>query len=282
MSTWLAGYGDTHSGSTVAVYPHEGFTLDDGGRYEPSPLQHLLADWWDEAWVKARQMIGTDPWHLIGNGDHVDGDHHNTPQIISRLPSAQIKGCVRLLRSGPLKGSPKAVHIIRGTESHVGKSGSAEEAIAAVLAAGDDDFPGVPVIPDPDTGTKSTFWRRFEVEGNLIDCRHHGRMGQRAHTRASYASLYAHDIWEEHVLGGDKCPRICLRSHHHTYMDSGPHPAYPRVITLPCWQMPTAFTHRIAIEALPSIGIVLIRIDGEQIDVHPILFKAERPTAVVC
>lgn len=138
----------------------------------------------------------------------------------------------------------------------------------------------MPIFPDPETGTKSTFWRRLEINGKLIDCRHHGRMGQRAHTRASYASLYAHDIWEEHVLNGDRSPDLCVRAHNHKFMDSGPHPAYPRVVTLPCWQMMTAFTHRIAVESLPDIGIVLFEISN-RIDVHPILFKPERPKAVV-
>lgn len=280
MRVWLAAGGDIHSGSTVAVYPHEGFALDDGGKYEPSPVQHLLCDWWLQAWEKARAVIGSDPWHLVLNGDLVDGDHHNTPQIISRLPGAQIKGCIRLLRQGPLKGNPQSVHVIRGTESHVGKSGSAEEAIAAVLAAGDEDAPAVPVVADPETGTKSSFHRRFRVGGKLIDCRHHGRMGQRAHTRASYSSLYAQDIWQEHVFAKEDVPDLCIRSHHHKFVDSGPHQAYPRVVTLPAWQLATAFTHRIAIESLADIGIVLFEISESSIQVHPILFKPERPPVV--
>jgi len=277
---WIAAVSDIHSGSTVAVYPPEGVRLDDGGHYLPSPAQKVLGQFWQEAWDQAFEKIGSDPWHLALTGDLVDGDHHNTSQIISRTSTPQHKGCVKLLRDGPLKGSPESIHVIRGTESHVGKSGAAEEAIAAVVAAGDDDYPGVPVVGGPGSGTKRTFWRRFEVRGRLIDCRHHGRLGQRAHTRASFASLYAHDIWEEHVLGDDRVPDLCIRSHFHKFVDSGPHPKYPRVVGLPCWQLMTAYTHRIAIESLPDIGLVLFEIRDSGIEVHPILFPVERPKVV--
>jgi len=275
--TWIAACGDIHAGSTIGICPADGIPLDDGGRYTPSKFQLWLCDGWHRTWDEAAKMIGGDPWRLVINGDAMEGDHHGTPQIISKHPAAEFRGCLELLRSGPLKYQPDWVDFVRGTEAHVGKAGSREEALAAVLGNGTDEYPKHNVIKDPATNTWSTYWRRFRVHGHLVDVKHHGRMGQRAHTKESYSKLYAHDIWEEHVRDGDEPPALCIRGHYHTFMDSGQSRTYPRVVNHPCWQGMTSHTHRISIESLPDFGIVLFEVTDKRIDVHPILFKPSRP-----
>jgi hypothetical protein len=85
----------------------------------------------------------------------------------------------------------------------------------------------------------ASWWHlRMEVNGVLIDVAHHGRTGQREHTRASQAVLHAHDILLSHVKNGDRPPDLCIRGHYHKFNDS--HDACPvRVITTGAWQLQT-------------------------------------------
>jgi hypothetical protein len=198
------------------------------------------------------------------------------------LPSVEFQAAHRLLRTPLAIPGLKKVVMVRGTEAHVGKLGSQEEIMARVLEAGDEDLPPVPILRDPSPPENRSAYRfRLEVEGKLIDCSHHGRFGQRSHTRDSYLRLYAHDIWESCVRSGDRAPDLAIRSHHHQYGDSGfIHDLPTRVVATPAWQYPTAFIHRIGSETLPSVGLVAFDIRESRIDVHPILFKPERPQVV--
>lgn len=113
----------------------------------------------------------------------------------------------------------------------------------------------------------------MEIHNRLIVFDHHGRMGQRAHTRSSYVRLYAFDVWAERAMRGERPPDLAVRSHHHTYEDSGPtHPTrgVTRVVQMPAFQLATAFVRRIAAESLADIGLVaiVIRPNGE-LEVHP-------------
>lgn len=59
--------------------------------------------------------------------------------------------------------------------------------------------------------------------------------------------------------------RPSSRGHHRRFQDSGYiHDLATRVVTLPCWQLLSAFGHRIAIEDLGHIGIVVFIVcDGK-------------------
>jgi hypothetical protein len=153
----------------------------------------------------------------------------------------------------------------------VGQSASAEERIADGLWRDKR-----PVQRDPESKTASWWHLRMEIQGRLIDVTHHGRTGQREHTRAGNASLYAHDIMLAHAKQGDRWPDLCIRGHHHRFNDS--HDACPvRVITTGCWQMPTGYVKKIAADTLPDIGglIVVIR-DGEILEPKKVQFKVQR------
>jgi hypothetical protein len=157
----------------------------------------------------------------------------------------------------PLLLEPDRMFFVRGTEAHVGKSAAYEERIARGLQKD-----GRPVEGDPDTGTASWWHLRMDVNGLLLDVAHHGRTGMREHTRANAANLYAHDILLSHVKSGDPVPGLCIRGHFHKWMDS--HDAAPvRVIGLPCWQLKTAFAHRIAADSMADIGGLIVVVDED-------------------
>jgi len=287
----IAVCGDLHCGSTVGLCPPEGLELDDGGMYEPSDAQNWLWHCWESAWKTAKKVIGKKKFTLVINGDAIDGDHHRTAQIASPLTGLHVHCALESLRV-PLALKPKEVHVIRGTPSHVGRSGDAEEGIARALKG-----QLWPIIKDPDTGTMSSYRRRIDVEGVRLDVAHHGRMGQRAHTVRGYANLYGFDIWAERMLEAYQAmlvsedplkefnerrpPDIAVRSHNHRYMDSGyDHRGVTRVVSMPAWQFATEYVHRIAAESLADIGIVLLICDEGRIEVMPILFNAERSSVL--
>ena len=137
------------------------------------------------------------------------------------------------------------------------------------------------MVEDPDTGQVTSYWRRYEIGGLLIDQRHHGRMGQRAHTRGPYMRWYAQDIELEHRLDGERPPDIAVRAHNHIYGDSGRvHRWKTRVIAQGCWILSTEYSHRRSYESLPSIGMVAIVIRDGRDEVIPLLHQPSRPTVV--
>lgn len=280
----LAAFSDTHCGSTVGLIHPDGLHLDDGGSYTPSRAQKWLWGCWENGWRGVESVMereaklgnGT-PWlGMISNGDATDGDHHRTPQIFTNLEGYHIKAATEAMRV-PLKLKPEKLWVINGTEAHVGRSGGLEEGFAVAL-----DREGAPVVRFEDGEHKRWSHRelRAEFNGKFFDFRHHGRMGQRAHTRGSYARLYAHDIWAEYEMRGDRAPDVAVRSHNHTFEDSGPaHPTRPttRVVSLPCFQLATSYIYRIAAEGLCDVGlcVFVVRPDGETL-VHPFVTAPER------
>lgn len=283
MSTHIvAAVGDLHAGSTVALAPPEPIELDDGGHYLPNKAQKWLWRLWEEAWGpfygRMLDRYQPDSQTLVVNGDAVDGDHHRTPQIVSPLEGIHFRIAHDCLQRGPMRHGFDEVHMIRGTESHVGRAGGMEEGLARALAKQH----GYPIVEDPDTATASSYWRRIEIDGVRLDLRHHGRMGQRSHTKDSYIRWYAQDIWLAHIRDGAEPPDLAIRSHNHQYADSGRmHKVPTRVVALPSWQLLTSYTHRIAVEELGEIGIVVFVIrDGQLLEPEPCLFMPDRPTIV--
>jgi hypothetical protein len=291
MAHVVAVCGDLHCGSTVGLCPPEGLELDDGGIYNPSEAQEWLWQCWESAWKKAKSVIGRDKFTLVVNGDMIDGDHHRTAQIASPLTGIHARCAIESMRV-PLDLKPSAIHVVRGTPAHVGRSGEVEEGLARALKN-----QLYPVIKDPDTGTFSSYRRRIDVEGVRFDIAHHGRMGQRAHTRGSYSRLYSFDIWAEQALDLVKELRgasdlrevferkkpadIAVRSHNHKFQDSGyDHRGITRVLSIPAFQLATEYVHRIAAEALADIGIVLFICNKGEVEVQPILFSPGRATVI--
>lgn len=281
MSTIVLGvFSDTHCGSTVALCPREGVHLDDGGSYHPSPAQLWLCDHWDAGWAHVERILeretklGPTEFGFVSNGDATDGNHHKTTQILAGAEGAHIKAATECFRT-PLKLGPKWVWIVRGTEVHVGKSGGLEEGLAVAL-----DREGAPLVRDVNTNAWSWWYLPMELNGKLLDFTHHGRMGQRSHTRAGYARHFAHDLWAERVMRGEEPPHLAVRSHYHVYEDTGPsHPTrgVTRVVQMPAWQLHTAFTRKVVPESLSDIGLVaiVIRPDGELL-VEPYVISPSR------
>jgi hypothetical protein len=268
----IACVSDIHAGGSTAVCPPS-ISLDDGGSYAASKAQLWLWQCWQAYWAQVdatRKAIGADLYEIF-NGDAVDGSHHGTTQVLSNNPNAQAAVLDAVIRV-PLALNPEKIYVIRGTEAHVGQSASAEERIATGLRKDKR-----PIIGDPDTGTASWWHLRGEVLGHRIDVTHHGRTGQREHTRAGAAALHAHDILLSHVKNGDDYPNLCFRGHYHKFNDS--HDACPvRVVTSGAWQLGTSYVKKVAADSLADVGGLIITLrEGAPPHVEKVHFKASRP-----
>lgn len=227
---------------------------------------------WREYWAKVddrRTALKADLW-IVFNGDCVEGEHHRTTQILSGNPNAQAAvwtECIKI----PLALKPTRMAIIRGTSAHVGVSASAEERIADGLRRDKR-----PIVSDPDTGAASWWHWRPEIQGLRLDFTHHGRVGQREHTRSSQVVLYAHDIHLAHTKNDERPPDLCLRSHNHKVADSFD-ACKPRVVGTGAWQLGTEWVHQKQPDSLADIQGVIVPIQDGAYEVEKVHFRHTRP-----
>lgn len=268
----LAVSNDQHANSSVALSAPT-VTLDDGQTISASKHQRWLWEKWNEFYAKAddtRRELNAE-YIQVFNGDLVEGFHHGTVQLMSQNPNIQ-KAVVSAILEVPYQQKADRMLFVRGTTAHVGKSASSEESIAMTARAD-----GRGVISDPDTGTASWWHFRGELQGVRLDITHHGRTGQREHTRMGAAALHAHDILLSHVKNGEQPPHLCLRAHYHRFNDS--HDACAvRVVTNGAWQFKTEHTHKIAADSLADIGGLIVVIDGGEYEVRKVKFPYSRGT----
>lgn len=263
---------DVHAGSSVALCPDR-VPLDDGGAYEASKAQRWLWQCWSQFWQHAaeRRAALKAELYVVFNGDLVDGQVKQSTQILSANPNAQA-AVVSAAMAIPLALNPERIVCIRGTEAHVGNSASAEERIADGLRRDKR-----PIVVDPDTNTASWWHWRAELQGVVVDVTHHGRIGQREHTRSSQVVLYAHDVHLAHTKRGDRPPDLCLRGHNHKFADSFD-AVKPRVVGTGAWQLGTGYVHKVQPDSIADIGGALVTIQDGAYQVEKVEYKAERPT----
>lgn len=273
----LAVVSDVHCGSTVGLCVPEPVELDEGATYDPSPAQLWLHAGWRAFWARVAQVKkDADSFGILTNGDLVDGDHHGTVQIVSRDLNVQ-SWILRKCFDPVLELAPDYMIVVRGTEAHVGKNASAEETFARHVAK-----QGIKVIRNKDTKTYSHWHFKGMLGDKLIDAAHHGRIGGRPWTRASGVTNLASQIVLEHAERGDPIPDLAIRSHYHTYVDTGDI-SRTRVVQTPAWQLHTAFAHKVVPECLSDIGGIIVTIeDGQPLTVEKFLHRPKKaPTTRV-
>lgn len=257
--------GDVHAGSEVAICPPR-VSLELNGAFEANDLQRWIYDEWkrelDDV-VALRERFQPDTFWLGLNGDLTDGAHHlaTNQEFVSIREDVHVQIATALLLDlEDHVGGFDSVVATRGTPAHVGKGAALEEWLLKDLA----NLHGWPVAKDEARGSFTHYWARYEVGGYLIDQRHHGRTGQRAHTRASYARLYAQDIEFEHLIDEARPPDIAVRSHKHTAHDSGRDPGRrTRLLQLPCLQAATEWVHSKSFEKMSDLGMFLLLIEED-------------------
>lgn len=263
---------DPHCGSILGLCPPEGVHLEEGATYLPSPAQHWSWACYQEDLAAIDALITQHHARFLTviNGDLFDGRVKDTPQILSPHPEAQ--GYVGERVMGELLArKPEKVFLVRGTEAHVGPAGASEEAFAH----------GIHAERNPITDAWSWWVLNLECYGRLLDFRHHpGTHGKLPWTQPQGVDRLAFLIWSTHTLKGERAPDLAIRSHVHVAGDS--HDAYPtRAIITPAYQLKTSYVHKVAPEAIPTVGMTAILVHPSgQIDVHKLHHKLSNPEPV--
>ena len=126
---------DQHCGSELGLCPAEGIRLDEGGHYKPSKLQKKVWSYWQEFWQEwVPKVTRGEPFAVVNNGDAIEGKPHLSTANISDNTADQEELSYQVLKP-VVEQCNGLFYMIRGTESHVGKSGCDEERLAKRLDA---------------------------------------------------------------------------------------------------------------------------------------------------
>lgn len=243
-------------------------TLPDAGTYRASEAQLEIWQAWLEFWeiVKGQRSRGRSKKRLIViiNGEVIDGDHHNTSQLITRSEIGQLR--VAYQATEPIwKLKPDDVYVIRGTEAHSGTNGQWDEAFAADIGAHSDE----------QTKTYSWWWLPLKVENVLFDIAHHGKSGYQEWTGPNALNTVAVNTVLNYTRTGDPVPALVLRGHVHRQWDSGDN-YQVRVLLNPSWQLATSHGQRIAPGQILPIGGNIISVDDDRYTVDKIHYWPKR------
>ena len=253
MNAIVAVISDTHINSTVGLCVPS-INLDDGGTYRASKAQRWLWNNWKSFWddVALEKKRLKYPVVVVANGDISDDNNHGSTQLITKNKSDIIRMSYEALK--PCLDIADHVFITRGTEAHVGASSSIEEIIARDIGA----------HGEPLRNTNTWWWIRAKFGGVSFDIAHHPGTGSMSpHLRHGPAGRVAARIIHDYADMRELPPDIAIRSHNHTFSDSGENYACRVIITMP-WQLTTAFGHRIGYSGRvhPVGGLIFICEDG--------------------
>ncbi len=263
--TSLIAVSDLHINSKAALRTPR-FILDDGDKSTASRWQRELWDCWLDFCDQAGKLEGKKI--LILNGDLGELDTQRRSNQLITVNKADI---VRLVMDTlePILAVADGVIVIRGTQAHEGKSAWLEELAAHDITT---------AIKATQDGAASWWqWRRL-IGSARIDIAHHARMGGKPWTKKNSANnLAAEVVWDYVVNMREPAPDLVIRSHNHTWADSGDN--YPsRVIYTPCWTGLTEYAYRIGYEnKMPDIGGLFVKChNGFECDKVQYKPKAER------
>jgi hypothetical protein len=210
----------------------------------------MLWEWWTEAWevVRSRYRRGDQVW-TVHLGDAVDGDHHDTAQIITRNRSMMVKHALEVLT--PVREFSDEYFQLRGTESHVGGSGELEETLARELRA-----------TPADANTDSWWKLALEADGVNFHFAHHGKLSTAEGARNGSLDRQAFQEWVKAKRLNRNAPDFIVRGDRHLFAEG----RYDnlQMIQAPSWQLETAFVNRVApsINDIADFGLLLFIVDN--------------------
>lgn len=210
-----------------------------------------------------------EPYCVVVNGDVMDHRHHGTTTQISANLSDQAKIALKLLE--PIKDKCQGrLYMIRGTESHSGPAGEAEEELAKDLEAIQDE-----------TKAYSRYELYIEIGSALCHFNHTiGVTGSAHYETSALMSEYANSCVDA-ARWGLRPPDVVVRSHRHrhTEVKVPTKHGYGIIFVTAGWQFKTPFTHRVAGGRVtqPHIGGSLIRQGDEEFFTRHKTWHMKRP-----
>lgn len=262
---------DLHVGSTMGLCPAK-VNLIGTGTYEPNKYQKTLLKFWNHFWTVwvPTQVEGADKVFIVINGDIVDGIHHNTVEIISNSWAVQEYAAIDLLTK-TIGGVPNnGIFVVKGTEIHVGPSGSSEEKIARAIGAEVNDL-----------GESSSWQWNLDLDGVVFNFAHH--------ISAANASAYETSAPMRELISGmveaeqwnQPMPNVMVRSHRHRFIPVSIPSIRGRIhsVVTPSWQLRTPFVEKIDRMRMPHIGGIVFKVQGGQTEVCEKLYPLPGPKA---
>jgi len=238
--------GDTHFGCAFGLCPPK-VKLDEGGYYHHSKFQKEVWGMWKQFWNKYVPLFTkSEPFVLVHLGDCIDGVHHNSSTQITHNIKDQLLIAKQVME--PIVSKCKRYFHIRGTGSHVGQSGEADESLAASLGAEPDEV-----------GNYARYVLWLKMNKKLLHFSHHiGGTGS-----SSYESTAVYrEMVEAFVEAGrheKKPPDMIIRGHRHRYFKTEVDGKIS--IVAPSWQLKTPYVYRLPSgrASSPQIGGIVIR-----------------------
>jgi hypothetical protein len=188
---------DIHCGSDVAMVPTK-LRLECGREIGHGSNRHQA--WLYQSWLDMQKRFHTvrkgAPYVLTINGDAIEGIHHRSDEVVAAKFKEHLQIALDVL--GPLAEKAAEVYIIKGTECH---TGDWEEVLRRELR-----------LPRP----AANHWH-YEVNGCLVDARHHMPVTSRKHLEASALSIEMANYLSNAICSDLPQPRVFLRGHRHIH-----------------------------------------------------------------
>jgi hypothetical protein len=248
---------DIHCGSVVGLAPpsvktENGNTIGFGENHH----QEWLWENWLEGIARVKSIVGTDAAALVVNGDATEGVHHrNESSLIAALIDTHVKMAHECL--SPLAQICQKVFVVAGTECHtLGMENLLAEKLNAVESRAKDEW-------------------LFEINGCLVDAKHHTSVAGRAYLEASAMSIMMGNARVNRIRAGHRVPQVFLRAHRHC----GGH--FSDGAGLFCvtgaWQFLTRHGFKVVPDSVPRPSIIVLdwrgKPDGSLPTVHEITFN---------
>lgn len=251
MRKLLVATGDMHGNSTTGLCVGP-VNLDDGGTYHLSAFQNELQAFYLQDLKYIKDLASNGPLRpsapILGilGGDLGEGDAKGrSEQVISRNPKTILD--IAIANVEPLAEICDKMYFLRGTAAHVGKSSHIDEQIAA-------NFDNTVW----DTETAASFWElRLNIDGYRVYSAHHP-------PSMTNPVTVAQKLRNKYISYNEPPPDIGIFFHVHNVRDSG-ETMKPRVISAPCWQLPTEYIYRIPIMEAPQIGMLIFELENGQL-----------------
>lgn len=262
----IAAPSDTHTGATMGLNPQDWLSFD-GRIITHNALQEIIYAQWLEDWQRVAELrLQSTTWPrliVIHVGDAVDGDHHETTELVTARVDEQERMHVKVMGDAlelagfdTTKGDE--LNYIAGSEAHTGEGASSEERIVRMLLG--DNATG---------GTRVHRVLRRKINNVLIRATHHGpAVGGKIYNRSNPLRSHLTSEYYNWLECGEIIPRFYLCGHRHQFAHAAIENQLGQVVTdgfiLPSFCFKGDYAQVVAPDSRPNIGMWLgiIRTDG--------------------
>jgi len=280
-TTTLVIVGDLHAGSEYGLCPPRA-TLDGGGSYRLNKWQRWLDRNWRDFWGRVAALEGRKVY--VFDGDLIQGQPFGDVQLWTVNTKDQERAAIECIATALEIAPADEMFFVRGTESHTGKAGQSDERIAAQFV---EDEKGK-MLTQPryslDAELRETpvshFRLDLEIDGVRVMVKHHpSSRSMRVYTAGGAVNRAVAQLLTIAGKYGYPAPHLAIWAHTHRVEDSGETWPHCRGIYGPCWQLETAYGHRITDEP-PSVGGTIVRIADEAYNAEVVRYLLPRRKAI--